>query len=143
MFRNFKSNEPKITLNYSGAYFTADNFCCIKINDEYEPAFTFKDDDRKMRSVDYFVVNTDKTAAFSLSPKGGSYLSAQNYILVEKGVRGFDFEAKLFTCTTTKNNDEFIIAIAESHDEALCAELWELMNLKLAAGNRTHLMKTL
>jgi hypothetical protein len=124
------SKRPKITLNYSGSFFSANNFMCFERFGEYLPVFNADNHMKRMHSIAYYVANMDKTEAFDFNKMSGVCLSAQNYILVEKGTTGFDFEARLFVCSTVKNDDEVVITITESFDESTRAELWESMQMK-------------
>jgi hypothetical protein len=125
---NKKVNEPEVTLRYSGAYFRQDSFRCEKISGAYAPVFEVTDEDRQQRSTSWSVFNADKTPAADLNSSEARCeerycLPEQGYIVTEKGMKGLEFETKVFTFAVTGGKDGYTVEIAESRDAGLLDEL--------------------
>ena len=120
-------NAPKINLNYSGKFFRDENFECKRVAGVFSPVFVQTDTDFCLKSTSYQVLRKDKSPAFCVDGdkcvEKKLYLSSQNYIVVEKGIAGFEFNEKVFEVTVSRDGEDFNIDITESLDAELNEEL--------------------
>ena len=134
--------SPEVTLNYSGNYFTKENFKSLLVAGAYAPVFEQLESDFSLRSTNYQVLQMDKTFAYHVNKEAfgekQAYLSDKNYITVEKGTAGFDFEEKVFIVSATRNNDGFTIDIEESLDGALNEELMAIVCTENRSSAKDH-----
>ena len=126
-----QEKSPEITLNYSGEYFAKENFECSVVAGTYAPIFKQLRSDFSLKSTNYQILQPDKTFAYHIRKEAFgekmAYLSEKNFITVEKGTAGFDFEEKVFVVTAVPNGDGFSIDITESQDAALIEELMAIV----------------